>query len=143
MGRRHRTGRKNVLDTASLFVPLIPADERGFLGVAFHPGYAANGLVYTMTSEPIAGTASTPDQQPNHLATNGVEGPAAAQRPADPPRADPGVQPDRPPDPRTAVQPQRRGTVLRDPAGGPRPPVHHLGRRRLRRRPETASRPGR
>ena len=65
------TGRKNVvLNTASLLVPLIlDADERGFLGAAFHPDYASNGLVYTMTSEPIPGTASTPDQQPNHLAT--------------------------------------------------------------------------
>ena len=32
-------------------------DERGFLGVAFHPDYAANGLVYTYTSEPVAGPA--------------------------------------------------------------------------------------
>ena len=27
-------------------------DERGFLGVAFHPDYATNGLLYTFTSEP-------------------------------------------------------------------------------------------
>src|SRR3954452_3150421 len=65
-----RTGAKHkILDTSSLLVPLFPGDERGFLGVAFHPDYATNGLVYTMTSEPIPGTASTPDQQPNHLAT--------------------------------------------------------------------------
>lgn len=65
------TGSKNrVLDVGSLLVPLIlDADERGFLGAAFHPDFAANGLLYTMTSEPIPGTASTPDQQPNHLAT--------------------------------------------------------------------------
>jgi glucose/arabinose dehydrogenase len=65
------TGAKNrVLDTAPLLVPLIlDADERGFLGAAFHPGYATNGLLYTMTSERIPGTASTPNQQPNHLAT--------------------------------------------------------------------------
>ena len=65
------TGSKNrVLDVGSLLVPLIlDADERGFLGVAFHPDFAVNGLMYTMTSEPIPGTASTPDQQPNHLAT--------------------------------------------------------------------------
>lgn len=65
------TGRKHqVLNTAPLLVPLIlDADERGFLGVAFHPDFADNGLLYTMTSEPIPGTASTPDQQPNHLAT--------------------------------------------------------------------------
>ena len=32
-------------------------DERGLLGVAFHPGYASNGLLYTYTSEPVTGTA--------------------------------------------------------------------------------------
>lgn len=32
-------------------------DERGLLGLAFHPDYAANGLVYTYTSEPVAATA--------------------------------------------------------------------------------------
>ncbi|WP_049822113.1 PQQ-dependent sugar dehydrogenase [Arthrobacter sp. H41] len=59
-----------VLDTAPLLVPLMPeGDERGFLGLAFHPDYPNNGLFYTMTSEPIPGTASTADQQPNHLAT--------------------------------------------------------------------------
>lgn len=65
------TGAKNeVLDAGSLLVPLIlEADERGFLGAAFHPNFASNGLLYTMTSEPIPGTASTPNQQPNHLAT--------------------------------------------------------------------------
>lgn len=31
-------------------------DERGFLGLAFHPDYASNGLLYTYTSEPAAGT---------------------------------------------------------------------------------------
>jgi glucose/arabinose dehydrogenase len=62
--------KKLVLDTAPLLVPLIlDADERGFLGVAFHPDFATNGLLYTMTSERIEGTASTPDQQPNHWAT--------------------------------------------------------------------------
>ncbi len=32
-------------------------DERGLLGVAFHPGYANNGLLYTYTSEPNRGPA--------------------------------------------------------------------------------------
>ena len=32
-------------------------DERGFLGVAFHPDYASNGLLYTYTSEPASGPA--------------------------------------------------------------------------------------
>jgi len=47
-------------------------DERGFLGLAFHPDYATNGLLYTYTSEPVAGTAvfSTmpPGESPNHQA---------------------------------------------------------------------------
>jgi glucose/arabinose dehydrogenase len=32
-------------------------DERGLLGVAFHPDFAENGLLYTYTSEPVAGDA--------------------------------------------------------------------------------------
>ncbi|MCG8434582.1 MAG: PQQ-dependent sugar dehydrogenase, partial [Gammaproteobacteria bacterium] len=32
-------------------------DERGLLGLAFHTDYAANGLIYTYTSEPVAGAA--------------------------------------------------------------------------------------
>jgi glucose/arabinose dehydrogenase len=32
-------------------------DERGLLGVAFHPDYATNGLLYTHTSEPVDGDA--------------------------------------------------------------------------------------
>ena len=66
-----RTGKKNkVLDTASLLVPLIlDADERGFLGTAFHPDFATNGRVYTMTSECIPGSPCAPNSQPNHLAT--------------------------------------------------------------------------
>ncbi len=32
-------------------------DERGLLGLAFHPNYRTNGLVYTYTSEPVAGPA--------------------------------------------------------------------------------------
>ncbi|MFG0330737.1 MAG: PQQ-dependent sugar dehydrogenase [Phycisphaerales bacterium] len=31
-------------------------DERGLLGLAFHPDYQSNGLVYTYTSEPFANT---------------------------------------------------------------------------------------
>src|SRR5262245_28484215 len=33
-------------------------DERGLLGVAFHPRYAQNGLLYTYTSEPESGPAT-------------------------------------------------------------------------------------
>ncbi|MGH3665600.1 MAG: PQQ-dependent sugar dehydrogenase [Egibacteraceae bacterium] len=32
-------------------------DERGFLGLAFHPDYMSNGLLYTYTSEPVSQTA--------------------------------------------------------------------------------------
>jgi glucose/arabinose dehydrogenase len=32
-------------------------DERGFLGMAFHPDYATNGLLYTYTSEPVTADA--------------------------------------------------------------------------------------
>ena len=28
-------------------------DERGLLGLAFHPDYRRNGLLYTYTSEPL------------------------------------------------------------------------------------------
>jgi glucose/arabinose dehydrogenase len=46
------------LDVSSLLVsnlaaviPGLKFDERGFLGVAFHPNYATNGLFYTFTTE--------------------------------------------------------------------------------------------
>jgi len=32
-------------------------DERGLLGLAFHPDYSQNGLIYTYTSEPVNGAA--------------------------------------------------------------------------------------
>lgn len=57
------TGGKSVfLDVSSRLVSLGVGgpgtfDERGFLGVAFHPGYLGNGLLYTYTSEPVAGPA--------------------------------------------------------------------------------------
>jgi len=53
------------LDLSGLleFDALDPASfkERGFLGVAFHPDYATNGLLYTSTSEPVLGTAEAAD----------------------------------------------------------------------------------
>ncbi len=57
------TGAKTVfLDVSAQLVTLGVAgpgtfDARGFLGVAFHPGYFSNGLLYTYTSEPVSGTA--------------------------------------------------------------------------------------
>jgi glucose/arabinose dehydrogenase/plastocyanin len=56
------TGAKSVfLDLTSRLVPLGIVgpgsfDERGFLGIAFHPNYQSNGLFYTFTSEPTSGT---------------------------------------------------------------------------------------
>lgn len=57
------TGEKNVLlDVSDRLVSLGVAgpgtfDERGLLGVAFHPEFADDGLLYTYTSEPVAGDA--------------------------------------------------------------------------------------
>jgi glucose/arabinose dehydrogenase len=57
------TGTKSVfLDVSGRLVPLGIAgpgtfDERGLLGIAFHPDYATNGKLYTYTSEPVAGAA--------------------------------------------------------------------------------------
>lgn len=64
-------GAKSVfLDVRSRLVTLNAFyDERGLLGIAFHPEYAVNGLMYTYTSEPDNGApdfstlsgAQTPD----------------------------------------------------------------------------------
>ncbi len=37
--------------------PGFPYDERGMLGLAFHPRFLQNGLLYTFTSEPVNGRA--------------------------------------------------------------------------------------
>jgi glucose/arabinose dehydrogenase len=57
-----RTGAKtSYLDVTSLLVHLGASaqgyDERGLLGLAFHPQFAQNGLLYTYTSEPVNGSA--------------------------------------------------------------------------------------
>jgi len=71
-------GTKSIfLDVQSRLVPLgifgqDTFDERGLLGLAFHPNYATNGLLYTYTSEPFdpnhPGDFSTmpPGVDPNH-----------------------------------------------------------------------------
>lgn len=57
------TGEKSVLlDVSDRLVSLGVAgpgtfDERGLLGVAFHPEFADNGRLYTYTSEPVDGDA--------------------------------------------------------------------------------------
>jgi glucose/arabinose dehydrogenase len=46
---------RTFLDASSRLVPLgvfRGYDERGLLGIAFHPNYRKNGLLYTFTSEP-------------------------------------------------------------------------------------------
>lgn len=52
------SGQKRVfLDVKNRLVALGPFDERGLLGVAFHPDYTMNGLLYTYTSESVVGEA--------------------------------------------------------------------------------------
>jgi glucose/arabinose dehydrogenase/plastocyanin len=70
------TGEKSVfLDASSRLVALgvfgpDSFDERGLLGVAFHPDYRTNGLLYTYTSEPESGAADFSTiplgESPNH-----------------------------------------------------------------------------
>jgi glucose/arabinose dehydrogenase len=70
------TGAKEVfLDVSDRLVPLGAFgpgtfDERGLLGLAFHPDYVENGLLYTYTSEPTAGAADfstmPPETPPDH-----------------------------------------------------------------------------
>jgi glucose/arabinose dehydrogenase len=70
------TGAREVfLDVSDRLVPLGAFgpgtfDERGFLGLAFHPDYQENGLLYTYTSEPATETADfstmPPGTPPNH-----------------------------------------------------------------------------
>lgn len=57
------SGNKSVfLDVSGLLVPLGvfgpgSFDERGLLGIAFHPDYQSNGRFYTYTSQPVSGPA--------------------------------------------------------------------------------------
>jgi glucose/arabinose dehydrogenase len=57
------------LDVSARLVPLgvlglDTFDERGLLGVAFHPDFQQNGLLYTYTSEPNAGPPTFPSTIP-------------------------------------------------------------------------------
>lgn len=65
------------VDGLGLLVPLGAFgpgsfDERGLLGLAFHPDYRHNGLIYTYTSEPASGPADFSTMpagvDPNHQA---------------------------------------------------------------------------
>jgi glucose/arabinose dehydrogenase len=51
------------LVTLGLFPPLN-FDERGLLGIAFHPDFKRNGLFYTFTSQPALGSADFSTQPP-------------------------------------------------------------------------------
>lgn len=69
------TGAKSVfLDVSSRLVPIgvlgpNTIDERGFLGVVFHPAYQVNGKLYTYTSEPVSGPPTFPSTiPPGHTA---------------------------------------------------------------------------
>lgn len=53
--------------------PGFPYDERGLLGLAFHPRFKQNGLFYTFTSEVASGPADFSTMSvnnPNHAAPN-------------------------------------------------------------------------
>jgi glucose/arabinose dehydrogenase len=68
------SGEKSVfLDVSNRLVPLGAFgpgtfDERGLLGLAFHPDYASNGLLYTYTSEPVNGPADFSTMPPETTA---------------------------------------------------------------------------
>lgn len=64
-----------VLDVRDRLVPLGIGgpgtfDERGLLGVAFHPEYAQNGLLYTYSSEPLGAAPTFPTTLPPGVAAN-------------------------------------------------------------------------
>ncbi len=46
-----------ILDLTTV-VPLIPVNELGLLGIAFHPEFSVNGKFYTMSSEVNLGSAT-------------------------------------------------------------------------------------
>jgi glucose/arabinose dehydrogenase len=63
------------LDLRARLVPLgflgpNTFDERGFLGLAFHPDFQRNGLLYTFTSEPVAGAPTFATTLPAGTAPN-------------------------------------------------------------------------
>jgi glucose/arabinose dehydrogenase len=61
-GARATTAPRMILDLSGKMVkvglfPPLNYDERGFLGIAFHPHFRRNGLFYTFTSDLLAGKA--------------------------------------------------------------------------------------
>lgn len=59
-----------LLDVRSRLVTFGNYDERGLLGLATHPDFAHHPLVYTYTSEPIAGTADFVNVMPAGVTNN-------------------------------------------------------------------------
>ncbi len=59
-----------MLDVHTRLVTQGVYDERGLLGVAVHPDFADNPLVYTYTSEPTAGPADFPTVMPEGATNN-------------------------------------------------------------------------
>ena len=92
----HSGERRLFHDVSNRLVPLGvfgpgTFDERGLLGLAFHPDYATNGLLYTYTSEPLAGLADFTTMPPGFQADHHtvilewtVPNPAAAAPTVDP-----------------------------------------------------------
>jgi glucose/arabinose dehydrogenase len=87
------TGNQSVyLDVSASLVPLgafgvNTFDERGLLGLAFHPNFAANGLLYTYTSQPLSGAADFSTMPGGTLANHQ----AVITEWTDPDPADPGI----------------------------------------------------
>ena len=73
------------LDLRGRIVPLNPGfDERGLLGLAFHPGYARNGRFFVYYSAPLRDGAPEGFDHTSHVSEFAVSG--------DPDRADPGSE---------------------------------------------------
>lgn len=59
---------KTVFADLSNLLALLSVGESGFLGVAFHPNYSTNGLLYTFTSEQVNGPADFSTLPPGAVA---------------------------------------------------------------------------
>lgn len=79
-----------LLDVRSRLVTFGNYDERGLLGLAAHPNFTEHPLIYTYTSEPIAGPADFVNVMPAGAANNHQSVIAEWRMdPADPNRIDP------------------------------------------------------
>jgi len=79
------------LDVGSRLVALGNRDERGLLGLAFHPDYASNGRFYLFTSEPAQGAADFSTQPAGVAPVN--HSVVSEWRVTNPGSADPAVDP--------------------------------------------------